>query len=80
MWVPFEAWQKYRVTDVATVEEFVRRYYKADRITHMLRDYPDYFDILVQSRNKDIAEDGVTIISHHDSVTGQVVSFYPPTP
>ena len=73
----FDAFLKYRVSDVHTVSEFIDRYYKPERIQNMLRDYPDYRELLIASYEKDVRDDGYTIISHHDSRTGECVSFYP---
>jgi hypothetical protein len=65
----YNSFKKYQVTDVNTVKEFVDRYYKPDRTKYC-------YQALIDSRIVDINEKGYTIISHHDSITGEVVSFY----
>jgi hypothetical protein len=73
MYSAFESFKKYRVTDVATVEEFLARYYKRDRYTGRGNEYAA---ILLESHTRDFETNGFDIISHHDSNTGEVVSFY----
>jgi len=68
--------KQHQVTDVETVTEFVNQYYKRSKIEPHLKDYPDYKSLLINSREEDIKECGYTIISHHDSVTGSIVSLY----
>lgn len=68
-----DLFRQYTVTDVATVAEFLRRYYKPDRYTGR---GAEYAAVLLASHQADFDRDGFDIISHHDSVTGQVVAFY----
>lgn len=63
------------VTDVRTVEEFLARYYKPDRYTGRGEEYAA---ILLASHQEHCNRQGYDFISHHDSVTGRVVAFYPP--
>lgn len=66
-WVPAD-----RTVEARDVADFVRRYYKSERIR-------DLFDLLVASREECIAEFGYCCISHYDSVTGDGVYFIPAT-
>lgn len=67
------------VNDVSTVEEFVDRYYKPERMHEDFLDphSREYFELLVKSRVEDIGIYGYTLISSHDSVTGGAVYFKP---
>lgn len=69
----FDIWKKHNVTNVKDVSEFLDTYYKPDRYKGRGAEYATY---LLASKEKDFLDDGVTIISHHDSVTGLVVAFY----
>lgn len=61
------------VTDVETVREFVEKYYKNSR----LRGRGDnYAESIIVSHEKRFADYGYDIISHHESVTGEIVSFF----
>jgi len=73
LWNPQVAWRKYQVTDVATVEQFLDRYYKPDRFRGR---GAGYAAALIASHTATLDRDGVDIISHHDSRSGEVVSFY----
>ncbi len=66
---------KYLVADVNSVEEFIEKYYKKERIGCHLKDFPDYKEGLVKSYSDHLNEAGITWISKFDSVTGNVVSF-----
>ena len=68
-----ELFRKDQVIDINTIEEFLDKYYKPDR--YKIRG-KEYAQCLLASHKKDLKEDGFDIISHHDSVTGRVVSFY----
>lgn len=49
-----------------TVEEWVRRYYKPDRLNRE----PDSAERIVEDRKRDMELYGEAVISHHDAVTG----------
>jgi hypothetical protein len=65
--------QKYKVNDVSTIEEFCNKYYKPDRFKNRGQ---EYMDCVIKSDYKDMENYGYVIISHHDSITGEVVAFY----
>lgn len=65
-WNIYEAFKKYQVGDCKTHEDFLRQYYKPNRLT----------ETLMQYRDEDFIKDGLDWISRHDSVTGRIVSFY----
>ena len=69
----YQSFKKYEVKDVKTIEEFLNKYGKYDRY---LGRGKEYFNCCVESHKKDLERDGYTIISRHDGVTGQVISFY----
>ena len=71
-----ELFRKYQVTDVHTVEEFLRRYYKADRFRNEDGFNANREERLIANYTARVAADGWTFISGHDSVTGKDVSFY----
>jgi hypothetical protein len=58
------------VADVNTVSEFIRKYYKNDRIR-------GDFDGKVANAKSHIVKYGYALISRHESVTGNPVAFYP---
>ena len=74
-WSLYESWKKDAVTDVNTVEEFLRRYYKPDRYTGR---GAEYAACVLKSHTEHLQRHGYDLISRHESVTGQVVTFYPP--
>jgi len=65
-------WRKYAVS-AESLEDFLQRYYKTDRYTGRGEDYAES---LRQSYRETLSKDGVCIISHHDSKTGEVVAYY----
>lgn len=67
---------KQHAVPAASVEDFCRRYTKPDRFA---RRGPEYIAAVLQSANSDVEQFGYTIISRHDSITGEVVAFYPTT-
>ncbi|MBS5307733.1 hypothetical protein [Clostridium sp.] len=69
----YELYKKYEVKDVKTIEEFLKKYGKYDRYEGRGE---EYFNCSIKSNEEDLNKYGYTIISHHDSVTGRVVSFY----
>ena len=72
VWNPSIAWRKYQV-QATSIEDFMLRYYKPDRYHGR---GADYAAVLLQSHRECLRRDGVDIISHHDSVTGEVVAYY----
>lgn len=67
-----EAFRKY-VVPAASVEDFRQRYTKPDRYTQR---GPEYVAAVLQSARQELEKNGYTIISHHDSITGEVVAYY----
>lgn len=67
-----ELFEKYAVNDCDSVEMFLDKYYKYDRFRGQGKEYAE---LLISGRKQDIKENGICIISHFDSVTGNVVSF-----
>lgn len=57
------------------VEDFRRRYTKPDRFAQR---GPEYQAAVLQAARDDLAQFGYTIISRHDSVTGEVLAYYEP--
>lgn len=55
-----------------SVSDFLDRYYRRERYTGRGAEYASG---LLASYEKDFSEEGICWISHHDSVTGDVVSF-----
>lgn len=64
-------WAVYQVEGITSVEEFLSRYYKAERYTGR---GADYAALLLASYNREMSERGYCFISSHDSVTGRTVS------
>jgi len=71
-WNALAAWRKYQVT-ACDCADFIARFYKPERSVGR---GPACVASLIAACEDDLRADGVTIISHHDSVTGQIVSFY----
>lgn len=69
----YESFRKYQVNDVSSVEEFLKKYTKHDR--HEGRG-KEYVESRINSYTEEFEKDGFTFMSHHESITGQVVSFY----
>ena len=67
-----EVFRKYEVK-ADSVEDFLKRYTKPDR--HELRG-EEYVQARIQSHKEDLQKYGYTFITHHDSITGQTVSYY----
>lgn len=76
----FERFKKYQV-EADSLEDFLKKYTKHQR--HEGRG-KDYVEARIISHTESLKKEGFTFISHHDSVTGDVVSYYPtkssPTP
>lgn len=62
-----------RVTDVKTVDEFLNRYYRSDKLIG--RGGGIYKRVIFETCKRDLVEFGITWISKHNSTTGQVVAF-----
>lgn len=73
-WKFYDAWVEYAVP-AASVEDFLSRYYKADRYTGRGEEYAA---VLLDSCRADYEKFGVCWCSHFDSVNGQVCAFYGP--
>lgn len=71
----FENFRKYQ-KPADSVADFLERYYKRDR--YHGRGEESAARLLAIYQN-DVVEMGCTWISHHDSVTGEIVSYYPNT-
>lgn len=69
----YDVFKKYQVP-AASVEDFRRRYTKPDRFAQR---GPGYIAAVLQSASSDVEQFGYTIISRHDSITGEVVAYYP---
>lgn len=72
---PFDDYARYQQYEMpaADVADFLARYYKADRYTGR---GDDYAAALLQSYEERFEADGFVIISHHDSRSGEIVSYY----
>lgn len=71
----YELFEKYLVSDCKTLEEWADKYRKPDR--YKMRDsyLPGYSKAVLQSHKEDLVKYGITWISDHDSITGQIVAF-----
>lgn len=69
----YDVFKKYRVS-ASSIEDFRQRYTKPDRYAQ--RD-PEYVAAVLQSAREDLDKYGFSIISSHDSITGEVVAYYP---
>lgn len=69
----YEVFKKYAVS-ANSLEDFLEKYTKHDR--HAGRG-EDYVFIRIKSHQEDIDKYGFTFITHHDSKTGETVSYYP---
>ena len=69
---PNELFAKYKVA-ADSVEDFLQRYYKNDRY---IGRGADYAKALLSSYKNDFETIGCCWISHHDSATGAIVSYY----
>lgn len=61
-------------TDITTVEEFVRKYYKPNRFLDNFKG-SGYEECLLASYKKDCNEYGEVFITRHDSITGEDIYF-----
>lgn len=53
------------------VEQWIRTTYKPERFRNELGFHSDREQRLIADRQKDMAEQGFALISHHDSITGR---------
>ena len=65
-----------REVSAQSVGDFLDRYYKPDRYTGRGEEYASH---LLASYESDFTSRGFVIISHHDSVTGEVVAYFGPS-
>ena len=68
-----KSFSKFAVSDVATVKEFCDKYYKRERYTGRGEDYAA---VCLASHEEDMQTQGWTILSHHESATGEIVAFF----
>jgi len=54
-----------RIVEAESVEDYLDRYYKKDRMT----------DTLLESYEKEYKENGYVCTSHHDNVTGDFIAW-----
>jgi hypothetical protein len=67
-----EAFSKYQV-EASSIEDFLQRYTKPSRNEQRPTDYQE---ARIKSHTEDLKKYGYTIITHHDSITGECVSYY----
>jgi len=67
-----EEYRKYEVK-ANSVEDFLIRYTKPSRNEGRPK---DYLEARIKSHTEDLEKYGFTFITHHDSITGQCVSYY----
>lgn len=67
-----KSFRKYKVT-ADSVEDFCDRFYKRDRYHDRGE---EYMNIVLKGNKKDFDEHGWIIISHWDSVTGEIVAYF----
>lgn len=60
-----------------SVEDFINRYYRGDRLQGYERDCPGYVAAVMSSHQRDYERSGYCIISRHESATGQTVAWPP---
>lgn len=68
----YEMFKKYKV-EANGVEDFLKKYTKYDR--HEGRG-KDYVECRIKSYKEELKECGFCFMSHHDSVTGEIVAYY----
>jgi hypothetical protein len=73
MYNVYDGFKKYAINDVKNMEEFLQKYTKHDR--HYGRG-EEYAKSRIKSYQEKFDRDGFTFMSRHESVTGQIVSFY----
>jgi len=70
----FERFKEVAVTDCKSVEEFALKYYRPERYTGRGEEYAA---VCLNGLKKAIQLSGYCFLSHHESITGEVVSYYP---
>lgn len=68
----YEDFKKYKV-EAENIEDFLTKFTKHER--HLGRG-KEYVKIRIKSHKEDFEKYGFTMISHHDSCTGKIVSYY----
>jgi len=68
----FEAFKKYEV-EATSIDDFLQRYSKQ----FILNRGQEHHEVRVKSCQEDIEKYGFTFITHHNSKTGENVSYYP---
>jgi Txe/YoeB family toxin of Txe-Axe toxin-antitoxin module len=72
MYNSYEEFKKYEVA-ADSIEDFLKRYTKPDRLEGRCQ---DYMKVRIESYTKEFQKDGFTFMSHHESITGRIVSYY----
>lgn len=68
----YENFKKYKVK-ADSIEDFLKRHSKPK--AHELRE-KEYIEARIKSHTEDLQKYGYTFITHHDSITGEIVSWY----
>ncbi len=68
----YEAFKKYQV-EADSIEDFIRKYGKHDRYYGRGE---EYMKVCLASHKKDFEKYGFDFITHHNSKTGETVSYY----
>jgi hypothetical protein len=68
----YKSFEKYKV-DAESIEDFLEKYTKPSK--HKERGQ-EYVECRIRSHKEDLEKYGFTFITHHDSITGQCVSWY----
>lgn len=72
--IPYESFQEYAVTDVNSIEEFIAKYCKPER---SIGRGAEYVKAQLASHYEHLAKHGYDLITHHGSVTGKTVTYFP---
>ena len=68
----FEKFKKYEV-QADSIEDFIFKYGKPSRYQERGE---EYMKVCIQSHKEDLLKCGYDIITHHDSKSGETVSYY----
>jgi hypothetical protein len=68
----YEAFKKYQV-EADSIEDFHNKYHKPQRYTDRGK---EYMECVIKTGYEDMEKYGYTFITHHDSKTGETVSYY----
>jgi hypothetical protein len=68
----YETFKKYQV-EANSVEDFHNKYHKESRYTDRGK---EYMECVIKTSYEELEKDGFTFITHHDSKTGETVSYY----